>query len=175
MGQGLLHIYCGDGKGKTTAATGLAVRAAGSGMKVLFSRFLKNEISGELRILDEIDEIEVIHLEKSFGFYSSLHDMEKKLAEDMYRELWIQVVEKALSGKYQMLVIDEFMAAYNYGLIEHREAMDFFRNRPSTLEVVLTGRNPSTELLGIADYVSEIQKRKHPFDREIKARRGIEF
>ena len=72
MKNRLLHIYCGDGKGKTTAATGLAVRAAGSGMRVLFARFLKNEFSGELKILDRIPEIEVLHLEKSYGFFKTL-------------------------------------------------------------------------------------------------------
>lgn len=68
MEQGLIHIYCGDGKGKTSAAIGLAVRAAGSGLKVLFTRFLKNESSGELAILDDISQIKVLHLEKSYGF-----------------------------------------------------------------------------------------------------------
>ena len=69
MEQGLIHIYCGDGKGKTSAAIGLAVRAAGSGLKVLFTRFLKNESSGELAILDDISQIKVLHLEKSYGFF----------------------------------------------------------------------------------------------------------
>ena len=77
MNQGLIHIYCGDGKGKTSAATGLAIRAAGTGMKVLFARFLKNEHSGELKVLDAVPEIEVMHLEKSYGFFSTLSDREK--------------------------------------------------------------------------------------------------
>lgn len=77
MRQGMIHIYCGDGKGKTTAATGLAVRAAGSGMKVLFARFLKNENSAELCVLDQIPGIEVIHLPKSYGFYNTQSEEEK--------------------------------------------------------------------------------------------------
>ena len=71
-----VHLYCGDGKGKTTAATGLAVRAAGSGMRVLFARFLKNEFSGELKILDRIPEIEVLHLEKSYGYNYKLSKLQ---------------------------------------------------------------------------------------------------
>ena len=78
MEKGLIHIYCGDGKGKTSAAIGLAVRAAGNGMKVLFTRFLKTEDSGELKILDQISRIEVIHLKKSFGFYKTLSEQGKK-------------------------------------------------------------------------------------------------
>lgn len=173
--RGMMHIYCGDGKGKTTAAVGLAVRAAGSGMKVLFARFLKNENSGELAILDRIPEIEVIHLEKSFGFFSALDDEGKRECIRFYAELWEKVVGKIQDGGYDMLVLDEFAAAYSYGMIEKESALDFLGNRPGELEVILTGRNPAPELVEIADYVSEIQKRRHPFDRGIRARRGIEF
>ena len=88
MRQGMIHIYCGDGKGKTTAATGLAVRAAGSGMKVLFARFLKNENSAELCVLDQIPGIEVIHLPKSYGFYNTQSEEEKAETKQMYEELW---------------------------------------------------------------------------------------
>ncbi|HAX51713.1 cob(I)yrinic acid a,c-diamide adenosyltransferase [Muricomes intestini] len=175
MKRGLIHIYCGDGKGKTTAATGLAVRAAGYGMKVLFIRFLKNEVSGELHILDQIPEIEVFHLQKSFGFYNTLSAEEKRLAEVVYGKLWNTAIEKAASESYDLLVMDEFMAAYNYGLIPHPEALKFLKEKPEGLEVVLTGRNPSETLIEVADYVSEIQKIKHPFDQNIKARRGIEY
>lgn len=175
MKKGLLHIYCGDGKGKTTAATGLAVRAAGSGMKVLFVRFLKNENSGELKILDMIPEVEVIHLAKSFGFYKNLSEQERTELREVYAQLWRETVERIQTGVYDMLVLDEFAAAYRYGLVEADEAVRILEERPENLEVVLTGREPDERLLGIADYVSEIQKKKHPFDRGILARRGIEF
>ena len=113
MKNRLLHIYCGDGKGKTTAATGLAVRAAGSGMRVLFARFLKNEFSGELKILDRIPEIEVLHLEKSYGFFKTLSEKEQEEVREMYGRLWNTILGKISTGDYDMLVIDEFMAAYN--------------------------------------------------------------
>ena len=175
MTQGLIHIYCGDGKGKTSAAVGLAVRAAGCGVKVLFTRFLKDEDSGELRILDEIPGIEVIHLERSYGFYSTLSEYEKEEAGQLYGGLWLNILEKTGTGDYGVLVMDEFMAAYNYGLIEPEAAISFLREKPKDLEVVLTGRNPDDRLVELADYVSEICKVKHPFDRGIRARRGIEY
>lgn len=175
MTHGLIHIYCGDGKGKTTAATGLSIRAAGCGLKVLFARFLKNETSGELRILDTVPEIEVLHLKKSFGFYNTLSQEEKHLARELYGQLWDTVVQKIETGSYDLLIMDEFMAAYNYGLIGHEKALEFLRCKPAGLEVVLTGRNPSAELIEAADYVSEIKKIKHPFEQNVKARRGIEF
>lgn len=175
MKQGLIHIYCGDGKGKTSAAIGLAVRAAGSGMKVLFTRFLKNENSAELKILDQIPEIEVIHLPKSYGFYHTLTEEEKSETKQMYGTLWQTAWERVKKGECDMLIMDEFMAADRYGLIPHKEALTFLMEKPREVEVVLTGRNPSEDLLKVADYVSEIRKVKHPFDDGIPARRGIEY
>ena len=175
MEKGLIHIYCGDGKGKTSAATGLAVRAAGCGKQVLFARFLKNEESGELEILDRIPEIHVIHLERSFGFYRTLTEEEQAEVRQMYEALWQDIVQKAETDVYDVLVMDEFMAAYNYGLIGHDAAFAFLREKPVRLEVVLTGRDPDEALVELADYVSEIRKVKHPFDRGIRARRGIEY
>ena len=175
MRQGMIHIYCGDGKGKTTAATGLAVRAAGSGMKVLFARFLKNENSAELCVLDQIPGIEVIHLPKSYGFYNTQSEEEKAETKQMYEELWKYALDRAKNGACDMLVMDEFMAADRYGLIPHEEAIQFLKEKPEGLEVVLTGRDPSEDLIRIADYVSEIRKVKHPFDCGVYARRGIEY
>ena len=170
MKNRLLHIYCGDGKGKTTAATGLAVRAAGSGMRVL-----KNEFSGELKILDRIPEIEVLHLEKSYGFFKTLSEKEQEEVREMYGRLWNTILGKISTGDYDMLVIDEFMAAYRYGLIPNKEAVQFLKDRPDNLEVVLTGRDPSDELLELADYISEVKMVRHPFEKGIRARKGIEY
>lgn len=175
MRQGMIHIYCGDGKGKTTAATGLAVRAAGSGMKVLFARFLKNENSAELCVLDQIPGIEVIHLPKSYGFYNTQSEEEKAETKQMYEELWKYALDRAKNGACDMLVMDEFMAADRYGLIPHEEAIQFLKEKPEGLEVVLTGRDPSDELLELADYISEIKMVRHPFEKGIRARKGIEY
>lgn len=175
MNQGLIHIYCGDGKGKTSAAIGLAVRAAGNGMNVLFARFLKNESSGELKVLDEIPQITVLHLERSFVFFQTLTEEEKEEARKMYARLWDRISGEIKKGSWDMLVIDEFMAAYRYGLIARDEALRFLREKPAELEIVLTGRDPDESLVELADYVSEIRKVKHPFDRGIRARKGIEY
>ena len=175
MRQGMIHIYCGDGKGKSTAATGLAVRAAGSGMKVLFARFLKNENSAELCVLDQIPGIEVIHLPKSYGFYNTQSEEEKAETKQMYEELWKYALDRAKNGACDMLVMDEFMAADRYGLIPHEEAIQFLKEKPEGLEVVLTGRDPSDELLELADYISEVKMVRHPFEKGIRARKGIEY
>ena len=147
MEQGMIHIYCGDGKGKTSAAVGLAVRAAGCGKKVLFARFLKNEESGELAVLDKISEIEVIHLEKSFGFFSTLSAKEKEEVHRVYESLWRRILSMISDDAYDVLVLDEFMAAYRYGVISRESALEFLRVRPESLEIVLTGRGPDESLV----------------------------
>ena len=173
--KSLVHIYCGDGKGKTTAATGLAVRMAGYGKKVLFARFLKNENSGELKILDRIPEIEVMHLSRSFGFYNKLNEQEKEEWKQTYKELWKKIKEKVKNGSYDLLVMDEFLHAIRYDLVTEEEILKFLDERSPDLEVVMTGRDPSERLIDAADYVSEINKIKHPYDEGIMARKGIEY
>ena len=173
--KSLVHIYCGDGKGKTTAATGLAVRMAGYGKKVLFARFLKNENSGELKILDRIPEIEVMHLSRSFGFYNKLNEQEKEEWKQTYKELWNKIKEKVKNGSYDLLVMDEFLHAIRYDLVTEEEILKFLEERSPDLEVVMTGRDPSERLIDAADYVSEINKIKHPYDKGIMARKGIEY
>ena len=173
--KGLVHIYCGDGKGKTTAAIGLAVRMAGTGRRVLFTRFLKTEHSGELKILDEIDNIDVIHMERSFGFYRTLNEEQKEELKKTYRSLWDEIKNRAATGEYDLLVMDEVLHALNYEILSEKEMIDFLKSRPEELEVVLTGRKPSDHLSAFADYLSEIRKLKHPFDSGIRAREGIEY
>lgn len=173
MEKGLIHIYCGDGKGKTSAAIGLAVRAAGNGMKVLFTRFLKTEDSGELKILDQISRIEVIHLKKSFGFYKTLSEQGKKEMSEMYFRLWKEILVKARKEEYDVLVMDEFMAAYNYGLIPNEDAITFLKEKPERMEIVLTGRNPDERLIELADYVSEIKKESIRLTEESMQGKGL--
>ena len=170
-----IHIYCGDGKGKTTAAVGLAVRAAGCGKKVLITRFLKTDNSGEVKSLGQLPEIKVTPCERSFGFFSKMSEEQKAEAEIYYSRLLETTLDQAARGGFDLLVLDEIMAVCNFGLVEEDRVLDFLTSRPEELEVVLTGRDPSERLMEAADYVSEIKKVKHPYDRGIMARRGIEF
>lgn len=128
-----------------------------------------------MKILDQIPEIEVLHLEKSYGFFKTLSEKEQEEVREMYGRLWNTIRGKISTGDYDMLVIDEFMAAYRYGLIPNEEAVQFLKDRPDNLEVVLTGRDPSDELLELADYISEVKMVRHPFEKGIRARKGIEY
>lgn len=172
--KGCLHIYCGDGKGKTTAAVGLAVRAAGYGMKVLFCQCMKDGSSSEVKMLEKLG-IDYCCCREKFGFFWNMTEEQKKDAACAYTQLFLDVTKKAAEEGYEMLVIDEFMSAYEHGLIDQKKALAFLVNRPQGLEVILTGRDPGEELLELADYVTEMKKRKHPFDQGVGARRGIEM
>lgn len=175
MKKSCIHIYCGDGKGKTTAAMGLAVRAAGNGQRVVLTQFLKDGSSSELNILRELPKIQVISCMKHFGFFWNMTEEQKEEARKAYADLFEEAVRKAVESHAFLLVMDEFIAAFNHGMIDRERALQFLREKPEDLEVVLTGRDPSPELVELADYVSEIQKRKHPFDQGIPARKGIEM
>lgn len=172
--KGCLHIYCGDGKGKTTASVGLSVRAAGNGMKVLFCQCMKDGTSSEVEMLQKLG-ITYRCCAERFGFFWTMTEEKKKAAAKAYTRLFQEVTEKAVKEEYDLLVIDEFMSAYNHGLIDQKTALDFLLNRPEKLEMVLTGRDPGEELLRLADYVTEMRKVKHPFDEGIPARKGIEL
>ena len=170
---GLIHIYCGDGKGKTTAALGLALRAAGSGKKALLLQFFKDGKSSEFAALKQVEGIDVIAQTKAFGFSWTLTDSEKKEAAAYYSGLLEEAFARA--GDYGLLVLDEAMSACTSGMIGEARLLELLKGRPEELEVVLTGRNPSEALLAAADYVTEMCKRKHPFEKGVPARKGIEF
>ena len=173
--KGLIHIYCGDGKGKTTAATGLAVRAAGCGMKVLLVQFLKGQETGELRALAHIPGITVLRGKASEKFTFQMDERELQQTYDLNTKNLLTVVEQARAGAYDLLVLDEVMGALSCQLIDEDLLRSLVEQKPERLELVMTGRNPPDWLIEAADYVSEIKKVKHPYDRGVSARRGIEM
>lgn len=170
---GLIHIYCGDGKGKTTAATGLAVRAAGAGKKVVFTQFFKDGSSSEIRMLQNVDNIHIMHCETVRGFWKHMTEAQKAKASEDYTRLLADVI--ALAADADLLILDEILSACNHGAVTETVVSGFLSHKPEKLEVVLTGRNPSAALLELADYVTEMRKVKHPYDCGIAARKGIEF
>lgn len=170
---GLVHIYCGEGKGKTTAAVGLSLRAAGNGIPVLFVQFLKDGSSGEVKMLEHIKGIRVMNVKESYGFVFRMTEQEKSLAAGAYTELFRQAAAQCSQG--MVLVLDEIMAACGNGLVSWEMVMAFLKERPQNIEVIMTGRDPSPELKEAADYITEMKKIKHPFDKGISARHGIEL
>ena len=175
--KGLVHIYTGDGKGKTTASVGLAIRAAGQNFKVLFVQFFKEDsaTSGEKDIFrDKIDNIELVRSNCRHPFFTG-DKTDSEEVRKLTREVFDSAREKVLADSVDLLVLDEMTGVLNGGWVEVRELLNFLKKRPSQLEVVITGRNAPVELIRAADYVTEMLMIKHPFDKGISSREGIEF
>lgn len=172
MEKGLIHIYCGEGKGKTSAAFGLALRCAGHGERVIIAQFLKDGNSGECEMMRRLPQVQVFGSNPSGKFSFQMNAEEKIYTKKAVQHIFQQAVAAAADAR--MLVLDEAMAALSCDFLQLEDVLQFLEARPAGLEVVLTGRYPPQELLDRADYVSEIQKMKHPFDRGVAARDGIE-
>lgn len=169
----MIHIYCGDGKGKTTAAVGLSVRMAGYGGKVLFGQFFKDGSSSEIASLKLLPKITTLHCQTIPGRYLRLTPEQREQVSVDYTRYLEQLL--AMSKDYDLLVLDEIISACNRKTVPEEMLITYLKKLPEEKEVVLTGRNPSEALTALADYVSEIRKQKHPFDRGITAREGIEY
>lgn len=170
MDKGLVHLYCGDGKGKTTAAMGLALRALGQGMRVVVVQFLKNGTSGELEPLKELGAA-VYSGQPGAKFTFQMNAEEKAQAT---KENNARLAE-ALQQPCDLLILDEICAARNSGMVDEALAKQAVLERPQHREVVLTGRNPEAWIVEAADYITEMQPRRHPYEQGIPARKGIEF
>lgn len=175
MDLGLIHIYCGDGKGKTTAAMGLGIRGAGREKKVLLTQFLKDNNTGELISIEKIgDNFQVIKGEPVKKFFKFMTKEEQIHTKEEHEKRFKEVTSKAIEENFDILILDEIIAATNLDLVSLNNVVDFLKNKPKGLEVVLTGRNPDEKLIDLADYVSEIKAIKHPYEKGINSRLGIE-
>lgn len=173
--MGLIHIYCGNGKGKTTAALGLAMRASGAGMKVHIVQLIKGGNTSELESIERLSNITVARPQKNYGFTRSMSEADKSEITVCHNEMLFAAYEKMRGGEIDMLIIDEFFAGYNNDLVNKNLAEKIVFEKPENCELVLTGRNPSEKFIAAADYVSEIIAVKHPYEKGIPARKGIEF
>lgn len=173
-GTGLVHIYFGNGKGKTTTGMGLCVRAAGYGYKVLIYQFMKDNSTSERKILEQSEQITLIDGLESEKFSFQMTPEEKEERRKFYGEQFKKVTEKAAKEHYSVLFLDEAVYTIGAGLLDEELVLDFLKNKPEDLEVILTGNTPDERLIEAADYVSEIRKIKHPYEQGQPARGGIE-
>ena len=165
----MVHLYHGEGKGKTTAAVGLSVRAAGAGLKVVFVQFIKAGYTSELANLETLG-ITVIRPSGKSKFASKMNDEELKDLKKVHDKN----LEDAILLKPDLLILDEACAAVRYGCVDEmiiKSAIEYGRDK----EVVLTGRNPAQWMLDGADYITEMKCIKHPLKNGVKARLGIEY
>ncbi len=172
-GKGLVQIFTGNGKGKTTAALGAILRAAGHGLRILIVFFMKGDYSyGEYSTLARLPNVDFT----SFGFRHLTDPANIKPEEIEQARLALAAArEGVLSGNYDLVVLDEVNVALNFKLLELEDVIQLIKDKPYHVELILTGRYANARLIEMADLVTEMVKVKHPFDKGIKARKGIEY
>lgn len=171
--KGYIQVYTGNGKGKTTAALGLALRAAGYGMRSYIGQFLKGQLYGELYSAKKLSSL--IRIEQ-FGRKGFIHVTKNPDEEDRRRAKrgFKKCLEAMLSGQYKIIILDEISVAVYFGLISEKEVHQFLDQKPPEVEVILTGRYAPSSFLKRADLVTEMKEKKHYFAKGVRAREGIE-
>lgn len=172
----MIQVYCGDGKGKTTAAIGQLVRAAGNGWKVCFSQFMKGNDTGELEVLRRLSEVTIYRSDKNFGFYSRMTDEQKKELTDIHNQILNKLLQAVEQDECRMIVLDEVTYPVTWGLLSDDRLKQLLKlAQTKDVEVVITGRNPADFMLETADYITEMKAVRHPYEKGVTARKGIEY
>lgn len=166
----MIHIYCGNGKGKTTAALGLAVRMTGAGGRVHICQFMKGSETSELTSLKRLG-IRVRRLSKDHGFSRNMTDDVKKAVRAEHDAM----LDECLGDECDLLILDEIFSAVNNGLADKDKALQVMHLVSHFTDIVLTGRDPADEFLSDADYITDMNCVRHPYQRGICARKGIEY
>ena len=174
--RGYVVVITGDGKGKTTTALGMALRSVGHGQKVIMMQFIKGPTNaGELAAAHKLaPHFEIVPLGRGFIRHVDPKNPDKRHVEAA-QEAWELSRQKILSGDYFMVILDEINNAIAYGLLALSDVLETLKNRPPEVTVVLTGRGAHPDLIDMADLVTEQKEIKHPFQKGLKARKGIEF
>lgn len=170
--KGLIHVYTGNGKGKTTAAIGLGVRAAGEGLKVLMIQFMKGRRYSELDALQQIKNFTVVQFGRD-EFVSK--EKPAQVDIDLAQEGLAYAKEIICKQCHDLVILDEINVALEYRLIAFDDVLQLIKEKPDSLELVLTGRYASPEIIKLADVVSEILEIKHPYQKGVLSRKGIDW
>lgn len=174
----MIHVYHGDGKGKTTAAMGLALRAVGRGWPVAVCQFLKDGTSGEVRMLASMPGVTVLHVTPPARFTASMNDEERAATRAEQDDNLRRVVGLVRAGEARLVVLDELAAALRAGLVDEalvREALSLASGEQDGPELVVTGRRPPEFVKEAADYITEMRCERHPFEEGVTAREGVEY
>lgn len=170
--RGRVIINTGDGKGKTTAALGAALRAAGHGRRVAIVQFLKGEWNyGESRALERVPNVELTRIGSGFTWEAEDPEVPRQVA----RRAWAAALEKVVSDRYDLVILDELTYAISEGYVDVDEVVSMLSEKPERLSIVITGRSAPAELIEIADTVTEMRCVKHAFASGVPAQKGIEY
>ena len=169
--KGYVHIYTGNGKGKTTAALGLAIRAAGAGLRVFLAQFIKGRQYSELNALERLADLIIV---EQYGLPRFINGKPSEPDIEAAQYGLERVKSSMLSGRFDMIIIDEGNVAVNYGLLSRQDLINLIDMKPENLELVITGRDALPEIIDKADLVTEMKAVKHYFNKGVDARVGIE-
>lgn len=175
MKQGYIQVYTGNGKGKTTAAIGLAIRCAGAKKKVIIAQFLKAKPTSEINILKQIDNIKILRNTTCKKFFWHLNDTEKELLKKETNDLLKLTLKYANSNNYDIIIFDEILGTLSLRLLSKDDIISLIDSKPAHCEYILTGRDAPKWLIDRSDLVSEINPIKHYMDTGVCAREGIEY
>lgn len=174
MRTGYIHIYTGEGKGKTTAAIGLSLRAKSRGFSILFARFLKeNSTVRETAMLKSLGIDTVVFSKVKSPLFNP--SISRRILTHAARKALQQIREIFLSNRYDVIILDEFICLISEGIVSEEEALDLICHKPQPVELILTGRGATKKIIASAQYVTYMKNVKHPFNKKILARKGIEF
>ncbi|NLP45546.1 MAG: cob(I)yrinic acid a,c-diamide adenosyltransferase [Epulopiscium sp.] len=176
LDKGLIQIYCGNGKGKTTAAIGQGIRAVGQGLKVIMIQFLKSTSTGEVIALKQLEpHFKVFCFEKERDFFWNLkEDQKKELQNEIYNGM--NFAKKVLDVREcDILILDEILGVLENQLVDEEEILTLIEHKPEDMELILTGRTITSCIAEKSHYISTIECTKHPFEQGIEARKGIEY
>jgi len=174
--KGLVQIYTGNGKGKTTAALGQAFRAVGNGLRVYMVQFLKSDNTGELKSVEKLyPDFRIFRFEKPRGFFWTLNESQKAELKEEIQNAFEFCKKAARSKECDILIMDEIIGVLNNKLLSVEDIVNFIKEKPENMEFILTGRNVPPELIEIADLVTEMKEIKHYFKDGVPARKGIEY
>lgn len=171
----MIHIYTGDGKGKTTAAMGLALRAINAGQKVYILQFLKGRESGEISLLKTYEQVTVVRGKPNLKFSFQMSETEKLEVREIHDAQLRDATNEVMKGNVGTLILDEVFGALSTNLLGESELDTLLDSLPKEVELILTGRGASQKLIDCADYVTEMKSIKHPFEQGVKMRKGVEY
>lgn len=192
----MIHLYSGEGRGKTSIAVGTAVRMAGAGGKILFAQFMKGCESGEIEVLKSIPEVEICRVSEEYPFYNQMSEEQKQRITRQHNNIlmhitnevervgqidvegmgFVQQEESVTTAVPKLLVVlDEITYPINWNLIDRTMLSRLLSNLPESVELIMTGRDPSEEMVAVSDYWSEISMKRHPYEKGVLARKGVEY
>jgi cob(I)alamin adenosyltransferase len=169
---GLIQIYTGDGKGKTTAAIGQAIRACGHGARVMMIQFMKGREYGELKCARKLDHFEILQFGRD-EFVSRTNPDQVDI--DLARHGFEKAREVIKNGRHDVLILDEINVAIDFGLLQVEDVVELLKGKPAQMEVILTGRKAPRELMDMANLVTEMRELRHPYQQGIEMRKGIDY